>query len=278
MIFILKLTLLSRRSRGLPPNGLGVSRFYRLLLRDLPDMASRIGKTGRTDAPWAIQGAVHAAILRSTRPDVCAETLGAMIPGASGADREFLFQQVRTAGGAKALAWMRKFATGSSEALQDAATKTLGEWLSADAGPVLLEVARGKGKFANRALAGYIRLFRQFELPEAERVAMAAEALKVMEQGYAAGVLGTGDKVAEQQRFKDKVAKLVAEDRATLEKDLTNAKKASDGTAMFNYGFNMVYLGLTERGVAQMEQGLAKGIALLREVTMFDAPGEMFWA
>ncbi|MBK6294848.1 MAG: hypothetical protein IPF55_11595 [Rhodoferax sp.] len=32
----------------------------------------------------------------------------------------------------------------------------------------------------------------------------AAEALKVMEQGYAAGVLGTGDKAAEQQRFKDK--------------------------------------------------------------------------
>jgi hypothetical protein len=28
-------------------------------------------------------------------------------------------------------------------------------------------------------LGGYIRLFRQFELPEAERVAMAAEALKV---------------------------------------------------------------------------------------------------
>ncbi|MCX7425631.1 MAG: HEAT repeat domain-containing protein [Planctomycetia bacterium] len=127
----------------------------------------------------AIQEAVHAAIIRSTQPDVCAETLGAMILGASGADREFLFEQVRTAGGAKAVACMRQFATGSDEALQDAATKTLGEWLSADAGPVLLEVARGKGKFANRALGGYIRLFRQFELPEAERVAMAAEALKV---------------------------------------------------------------------------------------------------
>ena len=122
---------------------------------------------------------MHAAITRSTQPDVCAETLGAMIPGARGADREFLFEQVRTAGGAKAVALMRQFATGSDEALQDAATKTLGEWLSADAGPVLLEVARGNGKFANRALGGYIRLFRQFELPESERVAMAAEALKV---------------------------------------------------------------------------------------------------
>jgi len=89
----------------------------------------------------------------------------------------------------------------------------------------------------------------------------AGEALKVMELGYAAKVLGSGDKTAEQQRFKDKTAKMAAEDRNTLEKDLANAKKAADGTAMFNYGFNMVHLGLSERGVAQMEQGLAKGIA-----------------
>lgn len=127
----------------------------------------------------AIQEAVHAAVIRSTQPDLYAETLAAMIPGASEADREFLFEQVRTAGGTKAVACMRQFAAGPDEALQDAATKTLGEWLSADAGPVLLEVARGSGKFANRALGGYIRLFRQFELPDAERVAMAAEALQV---------------------------------------------------------------------------------------------------
>ena len=74
---------------------------------------------------------------------------------------------------------MRRFATGTDEALQDAATKTLGRWLSADAAPVLLEVAQADGKFANRALGGYIRIFRQFELPESERVAMAAQALQV---------------------------------------------------------------------------------------------------
>ena len=62
-------------------------------------------KAAKSDSQKAaIQEAVHAAIIRSTQPDVCAETLGAMIPGASGADREFLFEQVRTAGGAKAVA------------------------------------------------------------------------------------------------------------------------------------------------------------------------------
>lgn len=138
-------------------------------------------KTARADArKAAVQEAIHAAIIRSTNPDLCADTLGAMIPSATGADREFLFEQVRTAGGEKAVAWMRKFALGSNETLQDAATKVLGEWLSADAGPVLLEVAQGNGRFANRALGGYIRLFRQFELPEEERVAMATKALEVV--------------------------------------------------------------------------------------------------
>jgi hypothetical protein len=137
-------------------------------------------KTAQNDAhKAAIQEAIHGAVFRSTQPDACAEALGSIIPSSSGADREFLFEQIRTAGGAKAVALMRGFATGSDEALQDAATKTLGRWLSADAAPVLLQVAQDDGKFANRALGGYIRIFRQFELPETERVAMAAKALKV---------------------------------------------------------------------------------------------------
>lgn len=137
-------------------------------------------KTAKSDSrKAAIQKAIHAAVFRSTQPDACAEALAAEIPRSRGADREFLFDQVLNAGGPRAVALMRDFATGPDEALQDAATKTLGLWLSADAAPVLLEVAQRGGKFANRALGGYIRIFRQFELPEAERVAMAAKALKV---------------------------------------------------------------------------------------------------
>jgi HEAT repeat protein len=137
-------------------------------------------KTARSGAhKAAIQEAVHAAVFRSAQPDACAEALCSLIPSSSGADREFLFEQVLTAGGSKAVALMREFATGSDDALQDAATKTLGRWLSADAAPVLMEVAQGDGKFANRAMGGYIRIFRQFELPEEERVAMAGKALQV---------------------------------------------------------------------------------------------------
>jgi len=143
------------------------------------DLFALLSTAKSADRQAAIQKAIQAAVFRSTQPDACTEALGAMIPSSSGKNREFLFEQIRTAGGAKAVALMQRFAAGSDEALQDAATKTLGRWLSADAAPVLLKVAQGDGKFANRALAGYIRIFRQFELPESERVAMAAQALKV---------------------------------------------------------------------------------------------------
>lgn len=89
----------------------------------------------------------------------------------------------------------------------------------------------------------------------------AIEASKVLEQGYAAGVLVAANKSADLQKLTDKATKMASEDRNTLEKDVVRAKTLSDGLAMFNYGFNMVQIGQTERGVAQMEQGLAKGIA-----------------
>ena len=143
------------------------------------DLFTLLNTAQNADRQAAIQKAIQAAVFRSTQPDVCTEALGTMIPSSSGKNREFLFEQIRTAGGAKAIVLMQRFATGSDEALQDVATKTLGRWLSADAAPVLLEVAQGDGKFANRALGGYIRIFRQFELSESERAAMAAQALKV---------------------------------------------------------------------------------------------------
>ncbi|MEI6734330.1 MAG: hypothetical protein WCK94_10165 [Comamonadaceae bacterium] len=89
----------------------------------------------------------------------------------------------------------------------------------------------------------------------------AIEAARVLDLGYAAGLLVSGDKGGELQRLTDKVRKSAAEDRATLDKDVLRAKTLSDGLAMFNYGFNLFQSGQTERGVIQMEQGLAKGIA-----------------
>ncbi len=112
------------------------------------------------------------------------------------------------------------------------------------------------------AVAGLIEPSDYTEMTEiALQSGSAIEASKVMEQGYGAGVLGADDKTGQLQRLKDKLAKAVAEDRSTLEKDVVRARTLPDGIALFNYGFSIFHLGQAERGVAMMEQALAKGIA-----------------
>ena len=112
------------------------------------------------------------------------------------------------------------------------------------------------------AVAGLLEVSDYTEMAElALQSGSAIEASKVLEQGYSAGVLGVGDKAGEHKRLRDKLAKAVAEDRNTLEKDVVRAKTQPDGIALFNHGFNLFHLGQTERGMALMEQGLAKGIA-----------------
>ena len=87
----------------------------------------------------------------------------------------------------------------------------------------------------------------------------AFEASKVLALGNASGLLAATDR--SWQLLGEKILKLAAEDRKTLEADLVRAAKLPDGLAQFNYGFNLYQSGQAERGVAQMEQALAKGLA-----------------
>jgi hypothetical protein len=55
----------------------------------------------------------------------------------------------------------------------------LGKWMTADAAPVLLDLATTDkaGPYRGRAMKGYLRIARQFALPEAERAEMCRRAL-----------------------------------------------------------------------------------------------------
>lgn len=87
----------------------------------------------------------------------------------------------------------------------------------------------------------------------------AIEASQLLEQGYAGGVLPAGERAL--QVLRDKLGAAAAQDRKTLEADLVRARTMPDGLALFNYGFNLFHSGQGERGLTQMEQALAKGIA-----------------
>lgn len=70
-----------------------------------------------------------------------------------------------------------------SEEVQDAATRVLGDWMSPDAAPLLLELAKaGSEKYKVRTLRGYLRIARQLDVPAEERIAMCRKALEVAER------------------------------------------------------------------------------------------------
>jgi hypothetical protein len=87
-------------------------------------------------------------------------------------------------GGPKALDTIAAAAKGGEEVLQDAGTRALGEWMTIDAAPVLLEIAKGAApdKYRVRALRGYLRLARQQKMPDADRLKMCHEALRAAQR------------------------------------------------------------------------------------------------
>jgi hypothetical protein len=74
-----------------------------------------------------------------------------------------------------------KAAAEGEDPVRDAATRVLGQWMSPDVAPALLELAKtlDNGLYRLRALRGYLRIARQFQVPLEQRTAMAREALKL---------------------------------------------------------------------------------------------------
>ena len=86
-----------------------------------------------------------------------------------------------------------------------------------------------------------------------------AEAVKVIDKGYAAGVLGVGPEADRHRRLKDLAAKNLAEDKKNIARDEKQEAAAKDGKTLFNEGFNYVLHGKTEKGFAMMQQGIRGG-------------------
>jgi hypothetical protein len=95
-----------------------------------------------------------------------------------------------------------------------------------------------------------------------------AEAATVIDEGFAAGTLGTGPNAAAHQSLRDQARKLAARDTSDHAAAEAAARKAADGNSLVNLGWAMV-AGLpaapaapasaAEPGLALIDQGLAKG-------------------
>jgi len=122
--------------------------------------------------------ALRAAAVRMPDRDACADTLVAAMAGAPAEQKVALLDILGQVGGAKALAAIVAAARSGEAGLQDASTRLLGNWMTPDAGPPLLDLAATMpaGKFQDRAFRGYLRILRQFTPADADRAVMGRKA------------------------------------------------------------------------------------------------------
>lgn len=90
-----------------------------------------------------------------------------------------------------------------------------------------------------------------------------AEAVKVIDKGYAAGVLGVGGEAERHKRLKDLAAKNLAEDKKIIAQEEQKGG-TKDGKTQFNEGFNYVLHGRSEKGLAMMQDGIKLGSGFSR--------------
>ncbi|MCZ2292458.1 MAG: hypothetical protein LC125_10980 [Burkholderiales bacterium] len=88
---------------------------------------------------------------------------------------------------------------------------------------------------------------------------LPAEGLAIVEQGYKAGALGTGAEAARHQRLKDLAIRQLAEQKSAIAAQGDQAASQGSGDDLVKLGYTLVTLGQADKGIAMIEQGIAKG-------------------
>jgi hypothetical protein len=112
-------------------------------------------------------------------------------------------------------------------------------------------------KLASGTLAGTEEFMEMAQL--ALQAGVPAEAVAVVERGFASGALGQGAEAARHQRLRDLALKQDAEVRAGIAARAAEAAKAPDGQALLQAGQVYVSMGEVDKGLALIEQGIARG-------------------
>ena len=125
------------------------------------------------DAALAVQ-ALKTACVRMPDRDACSAELATAMEKTSVSNKISLLKILGSVTGKKALQTIATAAKNEDPQLQDAASAILGDWMTIDAAPVLLDLAKTapEEKFQIRAMRGYIKAARQFQMSEPERIEM----------------------------------------------------------------------------------------------------------
>jgi hypothetical protein len=131
-------------------------------------------------------------------------------------------------------------------------------------------VARKPGFDQNTHLANFYRLefaaLKQLEQEDYVNLAELAlrdgfptEAKKVMDAGYANGVLGKGSNAKAHAALRDKANKGAADDAKNIASGEASAAKAKTGAGLVNLGWAYATMDQADKGVGFIQQGIAKG-------------------
>jgi HEAT repeat protein len=182
------LDLIQNRELGIRPSEIRASAIHALgstaQLEHLPELIEPILTTSRrrSDSP-SILSALKAACVRMPQEE-CASVLVAAMSDASLGVQIELMKPLATVGGATALDAFVDAAKSDEDVLQDNATRLLGEWLTADAAPAMLDLAKTlpEGKYQIRAIRGYVRIARQLNMTVEERMEVCRNTLAIAQR------------------------------------------------------------------------------------------------
>ena len=88
---------------------------------------------------------------------------------------------------------------------------------------------------------------------------LPTEGRAVVEKGFAAGVLGSGEQAERHKRLRDLAVKQEGDAKTSIDKQVQEAGAAKDGNALVQVGYALATMGQFDKGIALIEQGIAKG-------------------
>ena len=93
----------------------------------------------------------------------------------------------------------------------------------------------------------------------AVQAGLPMQALAVLDKGYASGALGRDAQAPREARLKALVEKTIADKKASIAADEASARTMKGGDALLNVGYSYVDLGQAPKGIALMQEAIAKG-------------------
>jgi tetratricopeptide (TPR) repeat protein len=134
----------------------------------------------------------------------------------------------------------------------------------------LLSRTRGKDNYSNRFALDVYRLQKVAttkmapeEYQDMAELSLLAgqpiEAKQVLDIGFGNGALGTGNNAAKHKQLRAQADKQAADDTKNIGSGEASARKSKNGTGLVNLGYAYVTLGQFDKGIALIQEGIAKG-------------------